>query len=270
MRGAVQSFPLEDGVRGILERWGDTGPVVLCVHGITSSRRGWERLVDRLSDSRRVFAYDQRGHGDLAEVTGPMTLEQSVRDLEAAARQTGVPVDLLVGHSWGGAVALLGASRIGARAVVALDPVLRVRPGTFAADYVEELRDVLSLPGEERIARIREMYRDLDPVDREAKVHAMGRMSLGVIEGIGAENGVEEGKWDLRPLLSGYPAPLLVLVSGTDSVIDPEDRKWLEDLRGVVRVRTIEGAGHNLHRSHLDRVLEEIRAFERDSRKGPG
>ena len=254
----------------MLETWGRGGPVFLCVHGMTSSRKGWTRLAGRLSDEYRVTAYDQRGHGDLADVTVPMTLEQSVRDLEAAARAVGSPVDRLLGHSWGGAVALLGGPRTGARAVVALDPVIRVRPGTFASDYVEDLRDLLDLDRDEKISRIRQMYAQEDPVDREAKVHAMERMSIAALERIGSDNGVEEGRWDLRPLLSRYPLPLLVLLSGEDSVVDPEDRRWLEGLGGSVRVRSIDGAGHNLHRSHLDRVVDEIRIFEKKIENGSG
>ena len=263
LKGRERFFALDDGLRGTLEEWGVGGPPLLCVHGMTSSRKGWTRLAGRFSAERRVFACDQRGHGDLADVTGPMTLEQSVRDLESATRAIGDPVDLLLGHSWGGAVVLCGGPRTGARAVVALDPVIRVRPGTFAADYVEELRDLLSLDRDDRIPRIRELYAKDDPLDREAKVHAMERMSVAALERIGSDNGVEEGRWDLRPLLASYPLPLLVLLSGEDSVVDPEDRQWLEGLGGSVRVRTIEGAGHNLHRTHLDRVVEEIRAFER-------
>lgn len=101
VNGRERFFELDDGVRGTLEAWGKAGPALVCVHGMTSSRKGWTRLAGRLSGERRVFAYDQRGHGDLADVTGPMTLEQSVRDLEAAVRATGVPVDLLLGRGGG-------------------------------------------------------------------------------------------------------------------------------------------------------------------------
>lgn len=255
-------FLMDDGVPNTLESWGDRGPVMLCVHGITSSRRSWERLARQLASTHRIFAYDQRGHGDLAGVQGPMTLEQSCADLEAAGRAIGAPVDLLLGHSWGGAVALLGAPRIAARSVVALDPVVRVRPGSFSSDYVEELRELFVLEGEERVRGIRRMYEDSDPADRNAKVHAMREMSIRAIERIGTENDVESGSWDLRKLLSGYPLPLLLVAAGHDSVIEAGDLQeiGLQDSR--VRIRIVSGAGHNLHRSHLDTVVSLIRAFE--------
>lgn len=253
---------MDDGLPNTLECWGDRGPVVLCVHGITSSRRSWERFAGQFSSTHRVYAFDQRGHGDLAAVEGPMALEQSCADLAAAAHVIGAPVDLLLGHSWGGAVVLLGASRISARSVVALDPVIRVRPGTFSEDYVEDLRELLSLQGKERIAGIRAMYAQADPVDQNAKVHAMEAMSIQAIERIGSENGADVGGWDLRETLGGFRVPLLLIEAGHDSVIKPGDLVKSRLPGSKVTIRSIRDAGHNIHRSHLGEVVSMIREFE--------
>ncbi|MHB1286053.1 MAG: alpha/beta fold hydrolase [Leptospirales bacterium] len=263
MRGIEVPFLMDDGLPNTLECWGDRGPVVLCVHGITSSRRSWERFAGPFSSTHRVYAFDQRGHGDLAAVEGPMTLEQSCADLAAAARVIGAPVDLLLGHSWGGAVVLLGATRISARSVVALDPVIRVRAGTFFQDYVEDLRELLSLQGEERIAGIRVMYAQADPVDQNAKVHAMRAMSISAIEKIGSENGADSGDWDLREILAGLRIPVLVIEAGHDSVIKPGDLEKSDLPGSSVIIRSVPEAGHNIHRSHLGEVVAMIREFEK-------
>ncbi|MDQ2858293.1 MAG: alpha/beta hydrolase, partial [Candidatus Eremiobacteraeota bacterium] len=73
----------------VLETWGTSGPAMVCVHGITSSRRSWTRLGERLAPHCRVFAYDQRGHGDAATAPGPMTLERGVADLERVVAAVG-------------------------------------------------------------------------------------------------------------------------------------------------------------------------------------
>ena len=263
MKRKDRPFRLDDGKTGMLSEWGEKGPVILCVHGMTSSRRGWERLAGILSDTHRVYAYDQRGHGDLSGVPGPMTLEQSIRDLETAARAIGGPVDILLGHSWGGAVVLLGGPKISAGSVVALDPMIRVRPGSFVPDYVDDLRGLMVLEGEGRVRGIQSLYSGLDPEDLEGKLHAMKGMTIQTLERIGSENGVESGRWDLRGLLEDYPLPLLVMVAGEDSVIDKDDRLWLEGRGSRIRVRTIIGAGHSLHRSHLGAVIEEVMTFQR-------
>src|ERR1700686_2407479 len=119
---------LESGATTTVECWGDAGPAILCVHGISSSRRDFTRLGEALASTHRVFAYDQRGHGD-AETAAPMTLDVLAADLRSVADSIGT-VAAVVGHSWGGAVALVGGPKI-ARALVLVDPMIRVAPGTF-------------------------------------------------------------------------------------------------------------------------------------------
>ena len=259
---ATEVVRFDDGSSTRVDRYGERGPVVLGVHGITSSRKSWARLGERLASTHRLYAFDQRGHGDRATTLGPMTLERSRRDLAAVAASLPSPVDLLVGHSWGGAVVLSGAAAVKPARVLAIDPMIRVEPGTFRADYVDELRELFALRGEARERAIREMYAALDPVDREAKVHAMLGMSSEALERLGDENRVDEGGWDLREQLVAYPFPLLVHLAGEDSVVSPDDLRVLRERGGSnVAIETFEGEGHNLHRTAFDRFAESLAAF---------
>jgi pimeloyl-ACP methyl ester carboxylesterase len=54
---AEQKVTFEDGGSTTLESWGTSGPAVICVHGITSSRKSWERTALALQKSFTVFAY---------------------------------------------------------------------------------------------------------------------------------------------------------------------------------------------------------------------
>ncbi len=253
---------LDDGRVTTLEWWGGRGPAVLCVHGITSSRKSWTKLGRRFAATHRFFAYDQRGHGDSAPVTGPMTLERSLSDLAAVAEAIGEPIEALVGHSWGGAVALLGGRRLAPARVVAIDPLVRVPAGTFAADYVEELRPILSLPPHEREPAVRGTVNHLDEIEQLAKVHAMRDMQLESVARIGTENRADEGGWDLRDQLKAYPVPLLLAVAGIDSVIAPED---LAELRGTLgpraELRIFADHGHSLHRTAFADFAATLEAF---------
>lgn len=253
---------LDDGVETTVQSWGKQGPIVLCVHGITSSRRSWTRLGERLAATHRVFAYDQRGHGDSARATGPMTLERSLRDLEAVAATLPGPVHMLVGHSWGGAVALLGGLSLRPTRVVAIDPMIRVTPGTFESEYVDDLRDFFAIDPTAREHAIRAMYDGLDTVDVDAKLHAMTDMSIGSLERLGRENDVDGGKWDLRDRIASYPVKLLVCVAGIESVLSPEDQTFLHDRGGSnVLVRVFPNDGHNLHRTAFDEFASAVEAF---------
>jgi len=253
---------LDDGAATTVEMWGERGPVMLCVHGITSSRRSWARFAERLGTTHRVIAYDQRGHGDSAAVRGPMTLAQSVRDLQTVARSVSEPVDTLLGHSWGGAVVLLGGLELRPARVIAIDPMLTVAPGTFQTDYVEDLSDFFATAPADRDESIRAMYAGLAPLDLDGKVHAMRAMSVASLERLGRENNVDAGGWNVRERSASYPVPLLVLAAGIESVMSADDLTFLRERGGAnVRIQSFPREGHNLHRTAFDEFADAVASF---------
>ncbi len=90
----------------------ESGPLVVLVHGSMDRSTGMLRLSRRLDTTFRVLRYDRRGYGRSVPVggahTGPFAMGAQVDDLIAllAGRSA-----LLVGHSYGGNVALAAASR---------------------------------------------------------------------------------------------------------------------------------------------------------------
>lgn len=256
---------LGDGNRTHLEVWGESGPVLLCVHGIGSSRKSWARTADYFAANYRVCAYDQRGHGDSAAVTGPMSLERCAADLEAVAQAVGSAPLALIGHSWGGAVVLTGGRRIPCRGVVAVDPMIRVAPGTWAAEYVVDVEPILAVAPNARAPVIREFFESLPPVEIAAKVHAMRDMTIETLLALGDDNEVDAGKWDLREVVRGYPKPLrLLLADPAESVVAAEDLAFVRERGGPnVSVEVFDGEGHTLHRTAFDRFAGEVAAFLR-------
>jgi pimeloyl-ACP methyl ester carboxylesterase len=254
MIAEARRVALESGATTTVECWGDAGPAVLCVHGISSSRRDFTRLGDALATTHRVFAYDQRGHGD-AETAEPMTLDVLAADLRAVADSIGT-VAAVVGHSWGGAVALVGGPKI-ARALVLVDPMIRVALGTFDAEYVDDLAPLLAhAPGAERDAAVRALFAGADPRDREGKVHAMRALELETLRRLGRDNHVDAGGWDLRERLSALKIPTTVLLAGVESVVADGD---LARVSPFVHVETLTEHGHTLHRSAFERFAEAVR-----------
>lgn len=252
----------DDGAATTVETWGANGPVILCVHGITSSRRSWTRFAERFSGTHRIVAYDQRGHGDSAAIAGPMTLERSVRDLAAVVASIGSPLATLVGHSWGGAVALLGGLELRPERVVAIDPMIRVPAGTFESEYVDDLREFFAIQPAAREPHIRAMYDGLAPVDVAAKLHAMTAMNVTTLEALGRENDVDGGAWDLRERIAAYPLPLLILAAGIESVMSEADLAFVRERGGPnVRIRTFPNDGHNLHRTAFDEFADAVASF---------
>jgi len=117
------------GVRLRATRWsapdtpgGSTSVPVLLLHGLASQRRFWNLVVPHLLGGP-VVALDQRGHGDAERPAGPYDLSTCAEDVTLALDALGLERAVLVGHSWGGAVATTLAAQHPDRvsAVVAID-----------------------------------------------------------------------------------------------------------------------------------------------------
>jgi pimeloyl-ACP methyl ester carboxylesterase len=256
---------LSDDARTTVQRWGDAGPLVVGVHGLGSSRRGWARIAERLGDRYRVVAYDQRGHGD-SNVQGPMTFERSVADLADVVASLGEPVHALVGHSWGGAVVVAGGRRLDVARVVAIDPMLRVEAGVWGAQTLPEYRRQVAQPLDEREASIRRSFAALPEVEIASKLHATRRLTIEPIEALGVDNDIDSGRWDLRELVAGYPKPLLLaLADPKRSVVPDYERDEYRTGGGAhVRIEIFPGASHSLQRDAFDRVMPVVEAFLTD------
>lgn len=258
MQSIVQTITLDDGAATTLERWGTRGPVILCAHGMTSSRRAWHRLAQRFGDRYQVVAYDQRGHGDSTDVDGPMSLERGVADLCNVAAVSGA--DVLVGHSWGGAVVLRGGALLDVDKVVAIDPMIVQVTDDWYAEFIDQLEDTFSLTGAARDARVREDFADFHPDDIESKVHAMHAMTTAPIAGLRDEN---RGGWDVRGDIASYVTPLLMVMAGPDGTIVP--KPVMDEIRAhhspCVQIVTFDDQGHNLHRTDFDRFARAMEQF---------
>ncbi|MEI8240404.1 MAG: alpha/beta fold hydrolase, partial [Actinomycetota bacterium] len=83
-------------------------PLVVVIHGAMDRAAGMLKLSRRLDERYRVLRYDRRGYGRSHPHPGPFGMPGQVDDLEQllAGRRA-----VLVGHSYGGNVALAFADR---------------------------------------------------------------------------------------------------------------------------------------------------------------
>jgi proline iminopeptidase len=90
------------------------GPPIVVLHGGPDFDH-WYLLpeLDRLADSFRLIYYDQRGRGRSAEDVDPgdVTIESEIEDLDSVRRHFGFEVAAVLGHSWGGMLAMEYAAR---------------------------------------------------------------------------------------------------------------------------------------------------------------
>jgi pimeloyl-ACP methyl ester carboxylesterase len=95
--------------RGVALAYDDSGerglPPVVLLHGLSSARTTWRDVARRLAGRYRLFALDQRGHGDSAHAPGNYLLEHYGADTIAFCESVVREPAALVGHSLGGVIA---------------------------------------------------------------------------------------------------------------------------------------------------------------------
>jgi pimeloyl-ACP methyl ester carboxylesterase len=95
---------------------GSSGPVVMLVHSSVSGARQWRRLMDDLKDRFHVRAVNLFGYGKTPPWSAEtkQSLDDQARLVEAALPANADEV-YLVGHSFGGSVAMKAAARLAGR-----------------------------------------------------------------------------------------------------------------------------------------------------------
>lgn len=244
---------------------GEARATALVLHGILASANNWRgfirRLVRRSEVARQVrwLLVDLRGHGDstLRVAPPPHTVNACAADLVALSRHLGVTVDLVIGHSFGGKVAL--------------DFATRHHPETRAAWFLDTPLGTgdASTAGIGEVERVIEVVSQLsEPLPGRAEVAAHVRASglsrmLAQWMTTNVRGSVEEGyRWrfdleivraliadyqtrDMWPALEAPRAGLSVhgVRGGRSRRFDSEDVARL-DRQGV---HVIPDAGHWLH-----------------------
>jgi pimeloyl-ACP methyl ester carboxylesterase len=155
----------------VFYRTGGDGPLLVLIHGITSSSASWEPVLPLLADRFTVLAPDLLGHGDSAKPIGDYSLGAYaclVRDLMLAL---GYDSGTIVGHSLGGGVAM----QVGYQFPELMDRLILVSSGGLGREVSIVLRAV-ALPGAEVVLPLIASRAILDA--GEAFARAAGRLGL--------------------------------------------------------------------------------------------
>jgi proline iminopeptidase len=153
---AEDHFAIETPAGRIVGRRSGSGPPALVLHGGPGLSDYTEELADELADVLEVFRYEQRGLSPTT-IEGPYTVEAHVGDALAVIDGLGLDRPLLVGHSWGGHLAmhLAAAAPLRVAGAVIVDPLGAV-PDGGERELEENL--MARLPAEEA-RRVRELER---------------------------------------------------------------------------------------------------------------
>ncbi len=119
-------------------------PLVLAIHGITSSSRTWLATARALGDRATLIAVDLRGRAASAGLPGPFGLDAHVRDMVAVLDHLGLERAVVAGHSLGAYIAARLATTHVDRVerLVLVDGGLMI-PGSDRADSEQFMRTFL-------------------------------------------------------------------------------------------------------------------------------
>ena len=237
--------------------------------GIFGAGRNWNvvsRALVRARPEWGVVAADLRGHGSSPTMAPPHTLGACVEDLWALARSLPTPPEAILGHSFGGKVALLYGDEPehGIRSTWVVDSTPDARPPDGSAwRMLEVLRGA---PGP---------FASRDEAIRAVEAHGYARP---VAQWMGT-NVVAEGDvyvWrldpdlmeallrdffatDAWPAVEGAHGPQVHLIQATESsILTPEAAARIEDagrLTGRAHLHRVEG-GHWLNADNPEALVQ--------------
>ena len=158
-----------------VHEWGDPqGKPLVCLHGVTGYAGVYQRLAEERWSTRRVLAFDLRGHGR-SGWEPPWTFATHVADLAETSAAFGVSSADWVGHSFGGRLVLeLAAAHPNlVRRAALLDPAIQLLPEVALAVADFERREPVFGSVEEYIQERQLLYLDSPraALEHEAEVH---------------------------------------------------------------------------------------------------
>lgn len=108
----VSRFLTVDGVKiGVVEQ-GTAGPSLVFISGLGEDHNTWRKVQPSVSSFALTLSYDRPGLGRSESTTAARGVENLSEELQKLLRASGIPRPyILVGHSLGGAIVRLFASR---------------------------------------------------------------------------------------------------------------------------------------------------------------
>ena len=263
---SFDAYDIELHGHPMVYRQAGSGPPVVLVHGMVNSSRHWEKVALELADRYTVIAPDLIGHGDSAGPRGDYSLgahASRIRDLLAAI---GVDSATLVGHSYGGGVAmqffwqfpqrterlaLISSGGLGPE----VSPMLRsaALPGASALlSLVANRRLVAALAaGGARLHErespagvyVQALARAMQPLTGPGARHAFLQTLRSVIDGRGQRVAANDRLY----LLDHAPTPTLIVWGGRDNTIPLAHGREAHRALPSSRFEVLDSAAHFPH-----------------------
>ena len=250
------------------------GTPVVFFHGAAGTLHDFDYVIDALAQDFRVCVFDRPGHGysDALPAERDTAAVQS-RIFHDAIAQLGLERPVLVGYSWGAALALQYAfdHPDATASLVLIGPTTHVGTAPrnllywilrtpYASDALIALglvpigRPYMGVP----LAKV--FAPDSTPGEYLERARAMWVRPAPVRAMTRDFHGLADALRELRPRYRELPVPVVILAGDRDKLVDYE-RNALALAREApdVEMILVPGAGHGLPQARPDAVIEAIR-----------
>eukprot|EP01128_Nolandella_sp_AFSM9_P007036 TRINITY_DN3758_c0_g1_i1.p1 TRINITY_DN3758_c0_g1~~TRINITY_DN3758_c0_g1_i1.p1 ORF type:complete len:321 (-),score=34.33 TRINITY_DN3758_c0_g1_i1:127-1038(-) len=245
-------------------------PVIFVLHGAGHSSQSWALVAKMLKDTCHIVAYDFRGHGATTVPQANMTLANVVADSVAVLNHVfpdGIPKLTVVGHSFGGAVAVHTASALPSGIVQAL-VVLDVVEGTALASIASTMNTLRSRPQKfdsvksaifwatsSATVRNRESARVSIPPQLVEDEDGIFRWKTNLEE---TSKYWKEWFTGMSAAFLAVPAPKLLCIAGTDRL---DTALTVAQMQGKYQMAVMPSTGHSMQEDAPQHVTDTLVKF---------
>ncbi|MDA3040494.1 MAG: alpha/beta hydrolase [Actinomycetota bacterium] len=255
-------------------QWGiESSQPVLFLHGSNQSAHSWDLVSLHLADRFRIYALDQRGHGD-SEWCRDSDYSSAAMGLDAAAFIDALGLDhlIVVGHSMGGQnamrLALSHPERVTKLVLVDIGPEVSALGAKTIRRFVTETREFDDL--DHFVARVQEYdpYRTREHIERTVKYNLVRRADGKFISkhdhgprlaatGEHRERGDRFTLDDVRDL----PMPMLLIRGADSNILEADAAQRFVDAVPDGCLITVPKAGHNVQSQNTPAFLDALVPF---------
>jgi pimeloyl-ACP methyl ester carboxylesterase len=249
------------------------GPDLVLIHGASGSLRDFSfALMPKLASHYRVTALDRPGLG-LSEPlpNGAVGLTAQARHLRRATDMLGITKPLLLGHSYGGAVALAWALDVPPRALILVSAPSLPWPGPLDPWYRannNRLARAVLIPLAAAWVPMRYVRRAIDGVFAPESAPAGYADHMGVaftarasVLAINADqvNALRDELVAMAPRYPSLTLPVELIHGDADTIVPLAIHSGpLVGLLPDAHLTVIPGAGHMPHQTHPDIIISAI------------
>jgi pimeloyl-ACP methyl ester carboxylesterase len=255
-----------------------SGPALLLLHGLGCDHTTWEPVISSLARRYTVIAPDLLGHGRSAKPRADYSVGGYANGMRDLLTVLGIDEVTVVGHSFGGGVAMQFAYQFPERT----ERLVLVAPGGLGREVTPAIRAItlpgfdpamalLTLPGYRHLAKAAlrslarcglSVTRDLDEVaeivesfkDRHARA-AIRHVVSAVVDWRGQVVTMADRAYLTQAM------PMCVVWGSDDQVIPASHARLAGELAPSATVEVIANAGHFPHKDHPQRFIKILNDF---------